>query len=34
MIRVSVHPKILIWARERAGYDVTLVAERLPKLPS
>ena len=34
MTRVSVPPKMLRWACERAGYDVAHLAERIPQLPT
>jgi hypothetical protein len=32
MIRVDIKPKLLSWARERAGYDLDALANRFPKL--
>lgn len=34
MNRVPVHPELLRWARERAGYDVNDLARRMPGLPA
>ena len=34
MTRVSVAPKMLRWACERAGYDVAHLAARIPQLPA
>ena len=32
MIRVPVNPDLLCWARERAGYSVSALAGRFPKI--
>jgi len=32
MARIAVNPKMLIWARERAGLDIPTLAKRFPKL--
>jgi hypothetical protein len=32
IIRVEIKPELLSWARERAGYDITALAHRFPKL--
>jgi hypothetical protein len=32
MIRVEIKPELLSWARERAGYDLDVLAQRFPKL--
>ncbi len=32
MIRVHIKPELLSWARERAGLDVRMLAQRFPKL--
>jgi hypothetical protein len=32
MIRVEIEPRLLSWARERAGYDLDALAHRFPKL--
>ena len=34
MTRVSVPPEMLLWACERAGYDVAHLAVRIPQLPA
>lgn len=33
MNRVEIHPELLRWARERAGYGMDTLAARFPKLP-
>src|SRR5436309_11683608 len=34
MIRVEVRPELLRWARERAGFELGELAQRIPQLPA
>ena len=34
MMRVEVRPELLRWARERAGFDLSDLAQRIPQLPA
>src|SRR5437899_10267092 len=34
MMRVEVKPELLRWARERAGFELRELAQRIPQLPA